>query len=219
MKIALLAIALVGAGLGLAFRESVAGTAVMWLWLGVPYLALSAFALRRFHDDGTLRDVLRPRSGDLTIGFLVAGALYGGAWTFHHFLIRAGSPQILWLYRLALSLGNARPSPRLFAVVILFALLEEIVWRGLVLSALSESLGTRRAWPAAAIAYALAHVPTVMVLGDPIAGPNPVLVLAAFGAGLVWTFVMSLTGRLPPVMVSHAIFSYFAIATLLPRFG
>jgi uncharacterized protein len=219
MKIALLAVALVGTGLGLAFRESVAGSTVMWLWLGAPYLAMAAFALRRLYDDGTLGDVLRPRSGDLTIGFLIAGALYGGAWTLHHFVVRAGSPQILWLYRLALSLGSARPSPALFGLVALVALLEEIVWRGLVLSALADSLGTRRAWPAAAVAYALAHVPTVIVLGDPVAGPNPVLVLAAFGCGLVWSFAVSLSGRLPPVMVSHAIFSYFAIATLLPRFG
>jgi membrane protease YdiL (CAAX protease family) len=221
MKMALLAVALIGAGLGLAFRESVAGTTAMWVWLGVPYLALGALALRRLYDDGTLRDVLRPRAGDLTIGFLIAGALYGGAWTLHHFVLRGGSPQILWLYRLALSIGNAgaRPSPTLFGIVTVFAVLEELVWRGLVLSTLSESLGTRRAWPAAAVAYALAHVPTVIVLGDPVAGPNPVLVFAAFGCGLVWTFATSLTGRLPPVMVSHAIFSYFAIATLLPRFG
>jgi membrane protease YdiL (CAAX protease family) len=219
MKTTLLTVALVGLGLGLAFRESVAGTTAMWLWLGVPYVALAAFALRRFYDDGTLRDVLQPRSGDLTIGFLVAGCLYGGAWAVHHFAVRAGSPQLLWLYRLALSLGSARPSPLLFGLVALFALLEEIVWRGLVLSALADSLGARRAWPAAAVAYALAHVPTVVVLGDRVAGPNPVLVLAAFGCGLVWSFAVSLTGRLPPVMVSHAIFSYFAIATLLPRFG
>lgn len=219
MKIALAAIALIGAGLGLAFRESVAGTSAMWVWLGVPYLALAAFALRRFAGDGTLKDVLRPKAGDLSIGFLIAGLLYGGAWTVHHFVMRGGSPQVLWLYRLALSIGAARPSPALFGIVAVFAVLEELVWRGLVLTALAESLGTRRAWPAATVAYALAHVPTVIVLGDPVAGPNPVLVLASFGAGLVWSFATSMTGRLAPVIVSHAIFSYFAIATLLPRFG
>jgi membrane protease YdiL (CAAX protease family) len=219
MKITAAAILLVGVGLGLAFRESVAGTAAMWLFLGVPYLVLTLLALRRFHDDGTLRDVFRPKAGDLTVGFLIAGVLYGGAYAVHHVVLRSGSPQVLWLYRLALSLGGARASPRLFGLVALFAVLEEVVWRGLVLSALSEALGTRRAWPAAAVAYALAHVPTILVLGDPVAGPNPVLVFAALGCGLVWSFAASLIGRLPPLIVSHAIFSYFAIATLLPRFG
>jgi hypothetical protein len=34
----------------------------------------------------------------------------------------------------------------------------------------------------------------------------------------VWSFVASVLGRLPPVIVSHAVFSYFALAVLLPRF-
>jgi hypothetical protein len=67
--------------------------------------------------------------------------------------------------------------------------------------------------------YALAHVPTVFTLADPIVGPNPLLAVAALGAGLVWSFAAAQFGRLPPVIVSHAVFSYFAITMLLPRIG
>jgi membrane protease YdiL (CAAX protease family) len=88
-----------------------------------------------------------------------------------------------------------------------------------VLSELGETLGTRRAPPAATVAYALAHVPTIFVLSDPLAGRNPVLFFAALGCGLVWGFAATMLGRLTPVVVSHAIFSYFAFATLLPRLG
>ena len=95
---------------------------------------------------------------------------------------------------------------------------EELTWRGLVLSALTADLGNRRAWPIAAVAYGAAHVPTLFTLADPTVGPNPLIVFAALGCGLVWSFVASVLGRLPPVIVSHAVFSYFALAVLLPRF-
>jgi hypothetical protein len=62
-------------------------------------------------------------------------------------------------------------------------------------------------------------VPTIVTLSDPLAGPNPTLVFAALGCGLVWSFGAQIAGRLPPIVISHAIFSYFAFATLLPQFG
>jgi membrane protease YdiL (CAAX protease family) len=78
-------------------------------------------------------------------------------------------------------------------------------------------VGTRRAWPLTAVLYALAHSPTVVLLAAPPAGANPVLLLAAAGCGLVWSFLASVTGRLPAVIVSHAVFSYFAFAMLVPH--
>ena len=74
------------------------------------------------------------------------------------------------------------------------AALEEISWRGFVYSLLEERLGTRRAWPATAVLYALAHLPTVFLLRDPFAGPNPLVVLAALGCGLVWGLIVARTG-------------------------
>jgi membrane protease YdiL (CAAX protease family) len=191
----------------------------MWLGLGVPYAVLAALALRRFHHDGTLRDVLRLRGGDFTLGFIIAAALFGGAYGVRHLVFGAGSTKTVWLYRIALELGTFRPSPGLLALVAAIGALEELVWRGFVLSSLTDSIGSRRAWPVAALLYAVAHLPTVVTLGDPTAGPNPLLPIAALGAGLVWSFAAQVFGRLPPVIVSHAVFTYFATALLLPRFG
>jgi membrane protease YdiL (CAAX protease family) len=220
MKLALLVTAILGATTSLSFRGSVAATPAMWLWLFVPYVLIAAFALYRAYDDGTLLDVMRLRAGDFTLGFLIAALIFGGAWCVRHFLFAEASPRLVWVIRIALSTAGAPRSPLgLFAVIASIGALEEIVWRGLVLSAVTESLGTRRAWPVAAGLYALAHIPTVFTLADPIVGPNPLLFVAALGAGMVWSFAASLFGRLPPVIVSHAVFSYFAITMLLPRVG
>jgi membrane protease YdiL (CAAX protease family) len=218
MKIALLVTAVVAAAVGFSLREAVAATPVMWLGLFIPYLVLAAFALRRFREDGTLGDQLRFRAGDFTLGFVLAAVIFGGAWVVKRTLL-GESPKMVWLFHLALEVGGPKPSLGLLATIAGLAVLEEIVWRGLVLGALTESLGSRRSWPLAAVFYALAHLPTALTLGDPAAGPNPLLVVAALGAGLVWSFAASLLGRLIPLFISHAVFSYFAVTVLLPRFG
>jgi uncharacterized protein len=218
MKITALVIAVVAAALAFAFRANLAGTLAMWLGIGIPYAALSALALYRLYDDGTLLDVFKIRAGDVTVGVLTAALAYGGAWAFERFFISTSAPRLAWLFRMAVQIGSGRPSPILLGLIIVgLAVAEELVWRGMVLGALADTFGTRRAAPLAAVAYALAHVPSMFTLADPDVGLNPLLVVAAFGCGLVWSFTASLAGRLPPVIVSHAVFSYFAIAMLLPK--
>lgn len=219
MKIPLFVTAVVAVAVGFSFRERVAGTGAMWLGICGAYALLSAFALYRLYDDGTLLDVFRFRQGDVTVGVVTAGLAYGGAWVFERFFLNTAAPRLAWLLRIALQIGVGRLSPVKTGLIIVgLALAEELVWRGLVLSALAERFGTRKAWPIAAVLYAVAHVPSIFTLADSYVGPNPLLVVAALGCGLVWSFTASLVGRLPPVVVSHAVFSYFAIATLLPKF-
>ena len=68
--------------------------------------------------------------------------------------------------------------------------------------------------------YALAHLPTVLLLRDPFAGPNPLVVLAALGCGLVWGLIVARTGRLPVAIFSHALFTWcVAIQFPLWRLG
>ncbi len=219
MKTALLVTVVVATAMAFAMRESVAASPTMWVGLLLPYAVLGGLAVQQFHRDGTLRNVLALRAGDFSIGALIAGLVFGGAYVVQRSLFSPGSSKSVWLYHVALQLGTVRPTPKLFIGVAIVGALEELVWRGLVLSALTDGLGTRRAWPVAALLYAAAHLPTLVTLGDPMAGPNPVLPLAALGAGLVWSFGARLLGRLPPLMVSHAIFTYFAVLLLLPRFS
>jgi membrane protease YdiL (CAAX protease family) len=220
MKITLFVTAVVAAAVAFAFRERTAGTAAMWLGICVPYLLLSAFSVYRLYDDGTVLDVLRVRAGDVTIGVVTAALAYGGAFVFERFFLSTSAPRLAWLFRIAVQIGSGHPSPvKIGLIIVGLAVAEELVWRGLVLGALAEKFGSRRAWPLATLAYALAHVPSIFTLADPDVGPNPVLAVAALGCGLVWSFTASMLGRLPPVIVSHAVFSYFAIAMLLPKLG
>ena len=219
MKIAVAVTLVIAGAMAFSFRDDVAGTPLFWVGLAVPHALLSAFGVYRFHKDGELVTVLRPRAGDISIGALIAAALLGAGWLVKNGLFGPTSERSGWLLRLALQLGGASPSAKLLAAIAGIATLEELVWRGLVLHSLTESVGTRRAWPLATLGYALAHVPTVFVLAIPGAGPNPVLLFAAAGCGLVWSFVASLMGRLPAVVISHALFSYVAFVLLLPHFG
>jgi membrane protease YdiL (CAAX protease family) len=92
--------------------------------------------------------------------------------------------------------------------VAVVAALEELAWRGLIYALVEERFGTRRAWPVTAVLYAAAHLPTVVLLRDPYAGPNPLIVIAALGCGLVWGLIVARTGRLPVAMFSHVLFTW-----------
>jgi membrane protease YdiL (CAAX protease family) len=191
------------------FQPSRAGTPAFFLWIGVPNVALAIVGCVRAYRDGVLGDWLRPRAGDFTRGFLGAALLFAGSFAFSKTL---KIPHILWLARIYDQIGDPAKLRSHVALVVLAIIVigtaEEIVWRGFVVSLLEEQVGSRRAWMFAAGLYAIAHLPTVWALSDPNAGPNPLVVLAALGAGLVWGFMARRFGRLVPGIVSHALFDW-----------
>jgi membrane protease YdiL (CAAX protease family) len=217
MLAAVVTTAVVAAAIAVSFRPEYADTWVFWVALVVPYAGLSGFAVYRMHDDGVLKERLTFRRGDITIGVLLGGALLLVAWLFRNFVLPVGSPQVAWIFRILLQLGNAQVEPMLALLIVLVAVMEELVWRGLVQNSLAERIGTKHGFWLGALLYALAHGATVHTLSDRLAGPNPLLVLAALGCGLAWGFTASKLGRLPPVMISHIAFSYFVPAVVLPR--
>ncbi len=212
MLIAAVAAVLVAASMSIAMRPDLSGTVFVFLVPAVPYLLLTILALARMQREGTLAEKLKPRSGDLTFGFLVSLMLFFAALAGRKFLAPHGSVREGWIVRIYLQIGDPEMlQRRMLAIgiaVAVVAALEEISWRGYVYAMLEERLGTRRAWPAAAVLYAAAHLPTVMLLRDPFAGPNPLVVLAALGCGLVWGLVVARTGRLPVAIISHALFTW-----------
>ncbi|MEP7050056.1 MAG: type II CAAX endopeptidase family protein [Pseudomonadota bacterium] len=210
----LLTLALTFIGIAYAFREAAAGTPQFWLGVSLPYLVLVAVALHRMRADGTLTDALKPRAGDLSIGAVSMIVLLFASWAARRVLTPAGSPRQAWLYRIYLQLGNPEHLQRSTAYTILILLVcaaEELVWRGMVLSELSARFGRRAALPLSALAYGVAMLPTLWLLRDPVAGLNPLLLTAAVGCGLVWSFLALQFKRLPPVMLSHMAFTYFTI--------
>ena len=120
----------------------------------------------------------------------------------------------------AISVGVALLTPERFGdwrfgsgvlAIIVIAIAEEVLWRGLVVSLLEEMIGSRRAWVWAAVLYSVAHAPTIWALRDPVAGPNPVIVLAALGCGLVWGGMARSFERLLPGIFSHVLFDWTVI--------
>lgn len=190
-------------------QPSRAGQGTAFLWIGVPTVVLAALGVIRAHRDGTLGDWFRVKSGDFTRGFGAAALLFGAAFLVTKSL---GLPRILWVARAYEQLGDAADLRKRVALVVVgivvTAIAEEILWRGLVTSLLEEKIGSRRAWVWAAVLYAVAQVPSAWALSDPNAGPNPLLIVAALGCGLVWGFMARRFERLLPSIFSHLLFSW-----------
>jgi membrane protease YdiL (CAAX protease family) len=214
MRRTLLAFILVTAGMAFSFRPEVAGSPLFWLGIGVPYLLLTALALYSMWNEGTLIDVLQPRWGDLSIGVVSATILLASSWAVRKLLVPPGTMNQGWLFQIYSQVGDPeriQQSVLFTLLIVLIAVAEEIVWRGMVLSELSERFGTRRAWPLTAFLYGATALPTIYTLSVPGAGLNPLLFIAALGCGIVWSFVASLSGRVPPVAFSHVAFTYFSL--------
>ncbi|WP_437598205.1 CPBP family intramembrane glutamic endopeptidase [Sorangium sp. So ce590] len=197
-----------------AFHPDRAGAPGMLAALGALYAVLAAVTVMWLRRRGELRAALRPLSGDLARGAFVAAVLYGLAMAVQLALAPRGSPREAWLFRLYLQLGDPLADARVFAgaVVFVVAALEEVVWRGLVMRALEGPFGPVTAWLLSSALFAAAHAPTLFLLGDPLAGPNPLLVAAGLGCSLVWGRVVHRTGRLPPAIFAHAFFSWAIVS-------
>jgi uncharacterized protein len=207
--------ALNAAAVDAAFSLERAGTTWFWTLAIAPSIVVSVFALLRAHRDGELAGWLKPVWGDPTRGILSAILLVGAALAFVHVVTPTGGPRESWMARLYLQFGDptslrAHAVPVVLAVIVAAAS-EEIVWRGLVTRQIAESVGSRTAWVWAAVLYALAQTPTLWQLRDPVAGVNPVLVMAALALGLVWGFMARVFGRLTPGILSHAAFDWCVI--------
>ena len=214
MKLTLITVALITAAMAFAFRIDVAGSPWFWVALGMPYLGLAALAVKRLWDEGALVDVLSPRWGDFSLGFATAAILLAASWGARAVLAPAGSTRLAWLFRVYAQIGDTDALQRsvlytgaLFVIVVC----EELVWRSMVLDELTQRFGTRRAWPLAALCYGVTALPTLFTLRDPLAGYNPLLVTAALGCGIVWSFLASVKGRLLPVLIAHGVFTYFSL--------
>lgn len=215
MRLVALVVAAAIAAVAFAFRPALAATPAFWLGISIPYAALGALALYAMWDDGTIFDQLRPRWGDLSIGAVTAMLLLLSSWAARTYLAPPGTPRQGWLLRIYLQIGDSEAIERsaaITAALLLVPVLEEIVWRGFVLQRLEQSVGSRWAAPLSALLYAVSLVPTIWLLRDPVAGPNPLLFIGGLGCGIVWAYTARLTRRLPPVIFSHIAFTYFSAA-------
>lgn len=205
----------IAAAAHVAFDLSHAGRPSFFLILAAPTVLFAVIGVVRAKSDGVLKSWLSVRSGDFTRGFAAAAVLFGGAYAFMRVVAPPDSPRASWLARLYLQLGDPTELRKNVGLIVLglivIAVAEELVWRGLVIALLEELMGSRRAWVWASVLYAAAHVPTVYRLKDPVAGMNPALILAALGCGLVWGAMARRFERLLPGMFSHVLFLWTVV--------
>jgi membrane protease YdiL (CAAX protease family) len=214
LKRTVLAVVVITAAMAFAFRLELAGSWLFWAALGVPYLVLAGLALHKLWNEGALLDVLAPRWGDFSLGFLTAALLLLASWGARAILAPAGSTRLHWLIRLYAQIGDPDVVQRSFiytSALLVIVICEELVWRSMVLDELTQRFGTRRGWPLAALCYGVTALPTLYALRDEAAGFNPLLVTAALGCGIVWSFLAMLKGRLMPVIIAHGVFTYFSL--------
>lgn len=180
-----------------------------WARLLPPYALLAALSAWRLARGSQLRALLRFRPGDPSLGIGIGLALLLAAWLLSRALLPTDSAPHAWISSLFLLAGDTS-TPAAVACLLTLAVCDELTWRGLVQAELDERLGPRRGWIACAALYACAHGPTLVTLRDDVAGPNPLLLLLALGAGLCWGFLRARSGRLIPAILSHAAFAYLA---------
>ena len=199
---------LVALAFAIGLRRERADSMLAFALLGTVYTGLSVIAVLRLRARRETR-LLRPRAGDVTIGAFVAAILYGLALA-SHLAITSKPPAVGWVFQIYLLFGDPLSNVHLLvsAALGVIGALEELTWRGLVLPVLEERMGTSRASVTTAILYASAHLPTMFLLADPVAGRNPLLVIAALGCGLVWSYLRFRTERLVPVLLAHGLFTW-----------
>ncbi len=142
-------VALVAAASFLAFDVSRAGTHLFFVLFAAPTVALAIVGVVRARNDGVLKDWIAVRSGDFTRGFAAAAVLFGLAFGFMKVVAPPSSDRASWLARLYLQIGDPAVLRKevglVVAAIVLIAVAEELVWRGLVLGLLEEMMGSRRA--------------------------------------------------------------------------
>lgn len=215
MKLPLLVTACVAAIVAFSLRSDLQSQALMWSTLVGGHVALGALAAARLHRRGVLLDVLKLHRGDPSRGVITGLGLLAAAWLIRSGLIGPGSPQQAWVFNVRARIGDIEGAAGATACLLGLVALEELIWRGLVLRELSDRLGRARAIALSALLYSVALAPTLVTLGDPVAGPNPLLAMAALGCGLIWGYLAATSERLWPSLVSHCVFSYFGAAWLL----
>jgi membrane protease YdiL (CAAX protease family) len=204
-------VASVGVASYFAFDKERAETAWVFIIMAIPTVSIAAASLVYAKKEELIDAWVKPKWGDFTRGFVATILMFGAVLAVTKVVMPAGSPRALWLFSLYMQLGApklAEHATLVAGAIAVMAVAEELVWRGLVTTLLAERLGSRTAWLYSAVLYALAHVPSMWALRSPLGALNPILPLAALGAGLAWGAMARGFGRLAPGMLAHGLFDW-----------
>jgi membrane protease YdiL (CAAX protease family) len=169
-----------------------AGALGIWLALGGASVALGVAVV--VLDRAAALRLLRPSAR-----LVLVGAAAGCAMAAATYLLYPVFARVLPFIRtdMASLYASFRQPPRVIAALVLLPVIlgEELVWRGVVQTALARRLGLWRGVPVAALAYAFAHAP----LG------SPVLVVVALSCGMAWGALRAASASLVPSLLAHLV--------------
>ncbi len=212
-----LALIVTAAATAFAFRPDHAGTLAFPVTILAASAALAVLAVAIAYRDGVLLDWVKPRWGAFSGGAGTALVLFAVAYVIVKVLAPDGSHRQAWLLRLYLQMGSPQilreKAVLVGAAIVLFAITDGLVWRGLVPSVLASRFGSRRAWIAAGALYGVSYVPAALMLREGGAGPNLLLVAGALSTGWILGASTRIFGRLVPGIIGHALFAWFALMT------
>ncbi len=178
-----------------------AGALGIWLALGGASVALGVaiFVL----DRAAALRLLRPSVRLVLVGAAVGWSMAAATYLLYPVLARALPFIPTDTGRLYASF---RAPPLVIAALALLPVIlgEELVWRGVVQTALVRRLGPWRGVTVAALAYALAHAP----LG------SPVLVVVALSCGMAWGALRAASASLVPSLLAHLVWDILVLLWL-----
>jgi hypothetical protein len=166
---------------------------IFWIKIGFSAAILATFTLWRDPPDG------RPRLDAAAVvqGIASAIALWGIFWVGKQvstLIFPFAEGQIGAIY----GKGEGFPPAVIFFLLLLVTgPCEEIYWRGFLQKHLMVRYGPLKGWLAASAIYALVHIWSF----------NFMLIGAAAVAGAFWGLCYWRRGRLPPVVISHSLWS------------
>jgi membrane protease YdiL (CAAX protease family) len=178
-----------------------AGALGIWSALGGASVALgiAVFVLDR---SGALR-LFRPSAH-----LVLVGAAAGWSMSAATYLLYPAFVRVLPFIRtdMASLYVSFREQPRVIAALALLPVIlgEELVWRGVVQTALARRLGPCGGVPVAALTYAFVHAP----LG------SPVLVVVALSCGMAWGALRAASASLVPSLVAHLVWDILVLLWL-----
>ena len=177
------------------------GALGIWLALGGASVALgvAVFVL----DRAAALRLLRPSARLVLIGAAAGWSM--AAATYLLYPVSARLLPFIPTDMASLYASFRAPPPVIAALALLPVILgEELVWRGVVQTALVRRFGPWRGVTLAALAYALAHAP----LG------SPVLVVVALSCGMVWGALRAASASLVPSLLAHLVWDILVLLWL-----
>lgn len=166
-----------------------------WLRVGIIDAFVLAAALRWLDHKHLFSDASMGRA--VAVGMVLAGVTWAAG-----LLVFRALPTLApaWVpgVRQVLNWGEGQSWAVTSSLIGLTVVCEELAWRGAVALPLAERYGKLLALALATTGYALAHLT---------AGP-PVLLIAAVGAGALWTTLALWSGNLVAATVCHLVWDY-----------